>query len=318
MNKKIKKLFRLLSILILFTSYSYCQNINLVVIDKSHQFDNDKRKEKLSQIMSKDLQERLINKNGINVIKYTRKVTFEEIKALSKKENNIDYIITNVIDTIETKTIEDKNCVSGKINVFKAPFDFKIKSFPFQNVCVKNSNSSFNQIASTIIEKNIFNLEDILLKNTILNEQNNDSNPFIIVTYSKEPKEFEIDSQTWKSSDYMLGIKVGLLNIGGKWGLYADYKGSFLLEDPKEETKYSYRVADVGLTYYYDKGIALMGGIGYTWEVLKGIEGEESEKENNSLNVNLGILYYYSSGISISIEYDTVPESFGFGIGYRF
>jgi len=56
----------------------------------------------------------------------------------------------------------------------------------------------------------------------------------------------------------------------------------------------------------------------HLWEVLKGIEGEESEKENNNLNMNLGILYYYSSDISFSIEYDTVPESWGFGLGFKF
>ena len=90
MNKKIKNLFRVLSILILFTTYSYGQDINVVVIDKSPQFDNDKREENLSQLISENLKKRLIKKSGINLIKYTRRVTFEEIEALSKKENNID------------------------------------------------------------------------------------------------------------------------------------------------------------------------------------------------------------------------------------
>ena len=141
---------------------------------------------------------------------------------------------------------------------------------------------------------------------------------FVTLLYSLEPKEFTVNNQTWKSSDYMLGLKVGVINISNKFGIYADYKGSFLFEEPKEETKYSYKIANIGLTYDYDKSIAVMGGVGYTWEVLKGIEGEESEKENNSLNGNIGILYYYNSGISFTIEYDIVPESWGLGLGYKF
>ena len=141
---------------------------------------------------------------------------------------------------------------------------------------------------------------------------------FIDLTYGFEATEFEVKNKTW-NSDYLVGAKIGSINKKENGiGWYADYKGTFLFEDPKEETQYSYKIADIGVTYNYDKGITIIGGIGYTWEVLKDIEGEESKKENNSLNGNFGILYYYDNGFIVSIEYDTIPKSFGLGIGYSF
>jgi len=142
---------------------------------------------------------------------------------------------------------------------------------------------------------------------------------FIAGTYADKTSEFTVENKTWKS-DYMVGIKVGGVNRDkGGIGFYADYKETFLFEDPKEETQYSYKIINLGLFYNFSNKISLMSGAGYTWEVLKDIEGEDSEVDNNNLNFNIGMMYYpYNSELGLLFEYDLIPKSFGFGIGYRF
>ena len=140
---------------------------------------------------------------------------------------------------------------------------------------------------------------------------------FIAITYADKTKKLEVKDRTWES-DKMYGIKIGTTTKNNII-FYADYKGTFLFDDPKDETQYSYKIANIGIGFHFDKKFIIMGGAGYTWEVLKDIEGEDSELDNNNLNFNIGMMYYpYDNGLGFLVEYDSIPESVGFGLGYKF